>query len=734
MRGWPYFMLINLRLHLRNKQALFFSYIFPLFFLFLYGSVIGRGNPKLVAVMLPLLLTLTALTGSLFGLPIGIVVARERGILRRYRLAPASSGLIVTANILTGYLNMLIPAAYQLMLAYWLYNVHWAGNLFYTWIFLTLTFIVFAGLGMIIAAFSDTAQSAPAIAQIIFLPMMMFSGMIFPVEFLPLWAQQLALFLPGGYAVHGIRGALLHGDSPLANWMDTVILLLGGAVSIFIASQLFRWEPGEKVQPAGRRWALASILPYALAGLIVEKDHLASSNTPLQRVLEPLSRSIAFIGGQVIDGTGRAPLQDGTVLVKDGRIDRVGPEGLVGIPSDARRLDIHGSTVLPGLIDGGVRLVAGGVPGSPAGTGSPPGKPADPEQELRADLYCGVTAVRDLGGPLGRSLELQLAEKDDEIPGPHLVVSGPLVTAPGGYPNAAQRLILGLPDAALRTVSDVEAARKTVRELTAGKADLVSIIYMGRSPVPLPGVPSFVPHMGRDVLEALVQEAHARGLRAVVHTGTPAEVREAIEAGADSVQHGALTGPLDEPTIALLVRRRAFYSPTLAPLDALARAGSGLPASDTLLRYCLPPAGLAALRDPQGWAARLPQDTDTVAAARAALSQASDNLHRCFQRGVRLAVSTGAGSPLTFHGPSLQRELELWVAAGVPPMDTLIAATGANAEAIDRSNYIGTFEPGKEADLVVVAGDPTRDISAMRQVQQVLKSGRLLRRDRLFAK
>jgi imidazolonepropionase-like amidohydrolase len=283
-------------------------------------------------------------------------------------------------------------------------------------------------------------------------------------------------------------------------------------------------------------------------------------------------------------------------------------------------------------------------------------------------------------------------------------------------------------------VADAEAARKAIRELTARKAEFASIVYADRAPVPLPGVPELVPRMSREVLEALVQEAHARGLRAVVQTGTPAEVREAVEAGADGIHPGALSGPLDDETIALLVRRRAFYSPVLAPLDALARAGSGLPASDTLLRYCLPPAGLAALRDPQGWAARLGRDPETVAAARARLAQASENLRRCYQRGVRLAVSTGAGSPLTFHGPSVQRELELWVAAGVPPLDSLIAATGANAESIDRANYLGTFEPGKEADLIVVAGDPTHEIAAVRQVQQVMKGGRLLLRDRLFTK
>src|SRR5205814_3007741 len=100
------------------------------------------------------------------------------------------------------------------------------------------------------------------------------------------------------------------------------------------------------------------------------------------------------------------------------------------------------------------------------------------EQELRADLYCGVTAVRDLGGPLRRVLDLQQAEKDDELPGPHLVVAGPMLTAPNGYPSASQRLFLGLPDAAVRPVADVEAAHSIVRELTAGKADLVCIVYM----------------------------------------------------------------------------------------------------------------------------------------------------------------------------------------------------------------------------------------------------------------
>lgn len=716
MRGWLYFLQIHLRLNLRNRQAFFFGFLFPLFFLFLYGSVIGQGNPKLVGSMIPLLMVLTALTGALFSLPMGLVAARERGILRRYRLTPVSSAVIMGANLFTGYLTTLFSAAYQLLLAHWAYGVNYNGSLLYTWIFLTLTFLAFAGMGMIIAAFAETTQAAPAMAQIIFLPMMALSGMMFPVEFLPWWAQHFARYLPGGYAVHGLRAALLYGRSPVANWSDTLILATGSATAIFIAVQLFRWEPGEKVQPAGKRWALAALFPYLFAGLWVPQNYLSQTGTPLERTMAPRVRTLAFVGGTVIDGTGRAPIRDGVVVTSFNRIRAVGPASSVTLPEGSVQIDARGKTLIPGLVDSHAHLTAGALDRPLDQTY----RPEVIERSLRQYLYCGVTTVRDLGSALEPLWSVRERERDEDLAAPHLLMSGPILCAgPGSSANSdgAAHSILS----ATRIVGDPLAAVQAVREAAARKLDAVKLIAGGRF------LGAQFPEMEPATIQAIAAEAHGRGLRVAAHTATLGQLRAAAAAGVDEVEHGCPGEAIDDATLSLLARQRIVFCPTLGVLSPYDRDEEGAGRVDALTSACAPSALLRQLGVP-GTPDLLPVERQEARL----LATANANLRRCFERGVPLALGTDAGMPGVLPGPAVHREMELWVRAGIPPLEVIAAATAGGSAAVGRATTAGTLTPGMEADLVLLDGDPIQDISATRRVAAVLKAGFVTLRDRLL--
>jgi imidazolonepropionase-like amidohydrolase/predicted enzyme related to lactoylglutathione lyase len=373
------------------------------------------------------------------------------------------------------------------------------------------------------------------------------------------------------------------------------------------------------------------------------------------------------------DGTVKGA---GTVVIATDRIASVSAERpqLEGV----KRIDARGKTVMPGLIDTHMHffgLTARGEAGFRA------------QIEILAPTYMqdflrhGVTTVKSLADPLDLVLELRNQVREGKLKGPRVLLVGPCFTAPGGHPAVT----LGKDDPWMRSAIGIEvdsedAARREVRRLAARGVDAVkAALEAGGGP----GVPDTMPRLSVNVLEAIVDEAHRHKLRVTVHTHREQDVLDAIACGADGVEHGVTAATLsDDNVVNALLEKDVVYTPTL-------------------------------------WIMSQDQQADSFAIARQNLKTLSD-------KGVRITVGTDTLCSMPSPGLNTIQEMEFMAEAGLKPERIIQAGTRDAAEHLGLLDELGTVEPGKIADLILVAGDPLEDVSALHQVQMVIQAGQVV--------
>ena len=441
----------------------------------------------------------------------------------------------------------------------------------------------------------------------------------------------------------------------------------------------------------------------------------------------------ALVGGTLVDGTGRAPIADALVVMRDGKIEYAGPRRGHAIPAGVDTVDASGTWITPGLIDAHVHYSqTGWADGRPDAVDVRDLHPyeeverrlsAHPEAFHRAFLACGVTAVFDVGGYPWTVGMQQAAEIDTRAP--HVAAAGPLLTTLDHWLNLpAERQFIYL--------ANDSTASAGVRYLKSLGASAVKVWFIN------------TPSRDFDEMARLVrvagEEARKAGLPLIVHATGLREARAALEAGASLLVHSVWDLPVDDAFVDLAKRRGTIYCPTITVIggywrlyDAF-RAGRApeiddpCAAVDSLTRaHVASSATLGASRVP---AARVPSDSLKSARMRVM----AENLMRVSRAGIPIAMGTDAGNPLTLHGPSVFTEMEAMQRAGMRPMDVLVAATRGGAAAMGRSGDLGTVEAGKAADLCVVGADPTRDIAAMRRVRFVVRAGVVRTAEELKAK
>jgi len=259
--------LSRMRLAMRNRAFLFFSLIMPLAFLFVAMGIFARGLVNATSYILGPVLALTVM-GSFWGLSIQLVIFREQGILRRFRLAPIGPGAMLASSILSNYFLTLPTVIIEFALARWFFHLQSWGNLWAVLALVTLGTVTFAALGLTVASVTNTMQETQIINNLIWTVFLFLSGATVPLPRLPSWIQKLALFLPPTYLVEGLQRALTERDITLWDLRTELLALAGGTIfSFWVSQQLFRWEPEQKVSRRAKVWAASTIVPFILLGV-----------------------------------------------------------------------------------------------------------------------------------------------------------------------------------------------------------------------------------------------------------------------------------------------------------------------------------------------------------------------------------------------------------------------------------------------------------------------------------
>ncbi len=259
---------MTLRLHFRNRTALLYGYLFPIIFLGAFWALYRYEKIPLLLHMGELL-TISVLSSACFGLSTTLVSERERGVWRRYRVAPVDTRTLVLSLVGARFLIILTAGLLQIGLAMAMGMTAPAHPFVLALVF---TFVAFAfiALGLVIAALADNIPAVQALGQCLFLPMLILGGVAVPLGSLPAWAQHLSAFLPGRYAVESLQ-ATVTGDGLVSAHFDLLALALIGAAACFSGAKLFRWSPGQHFKSVeGKHWLIPALAIWFVVGALAE--------------------------------------------------------------------------------------------------------------------------------------------------------------------------------------------------------------------------------------------------------------------------------------------------------------------------------------------------------------------------------------------------------------------------------------------------------------------------------
>ncbi len=414
---------------------------------------------------------------------------------------------------------------------------------------------------------------------------------------------------------------------------------------------------------------------------------------------------VVLQGARLIDGTGKAPLENAVVVVDGGRIAAVGAAGKVKVPQGARVVDVSGRTIMPGLINahGHVGLVVGGQNKADGYT-----KENVQAQLARYEQY-GVTSVLSLGLNRDLGYEVRDQQRSGAIPGASLFTAGRGIGVPDGAPPVPVA-----PDQVYRPKNAEEAAAE-VRETASHHPDYLKLW--------VDDVYGKFPKMDPKVFKAAISEAHKNKIKVASHVFYLADAKALIGDGVDALAHSIRDQPVDAALVAQMKKRGTFYVATLS-VDESAFALVDEPAllDDPFLAGALAPEVMQRFRTPE-YRDKVNADPN-LPRIRAALGNGMKNVKALQDAGVNIAFGTDSGAnPVRIAGWAEHRELELLVRAGLTPMAALVAATRGSAKMLGAQDR-GTLEKGKRADFLVLAANPLDDIRNTRKLVSIWNGGR----------
>jgi imidazolonepropionase-like amidohydrolase len=389
---------------------------------------------------------------------------------------------------------------------------------------------------------------------------------------------------------------------------------------------------------------------------------------------------LAIVGGQIIDGTGREPIDDAVLLLNNDVIEAVGSRHEVLVPPESRVLDVSGKTVMPGMIECHTHLGTTTVNMMERLNTHPTVKTFLTAEMLKKVLRAGFTTVRDAGGV---DVGFRVALERGLIEGPRLIVSGPLRQT-GGHFDKYYASGFELSTSGFPLTDGVPAVQAQTRHLLRQGYDFIKICTTGGIVSPTDKPTDTI--WSIEELNAIVYEAQARGKEVMAHAQGAQGIKNAVRAGVWSVEHGSM---LDDEAVELMQEAGTYLVPTLFIFHFNLEHGSeiGLP------------------------------------------SYAIEKLHKfgagridAFQKAVAAGLKIATGSDAIHrdaHGLNAQ-ELSLMVKYGFTAMQAIVAATGTAAEVCRIDDKVGTLEAGKLADVLVVDGNPLNDITILEDRARLL--------------
>jgi imidazolonepropionase-like amidohydrolase len=441
---------------------------------------------------------------------------------------------------------------------------------------------------------------------------------------------------------------------------------------------------------------------------------LSRTLLPILFVLAPLSLAVALdqptgltalTHVRVIDGTGHPPLEDATVVIEGNHILAI-EQGTASIPANAKVLDLHGDTVMPGLINahGHLALIADGQNSATAYT------PENVLAELRQYESYGVTSMLSLGVNRDLLYPIRQQQREGKLDGATVFTADRGI----GVPDAAPGLPAA-PDQLYRPAT-AEEARSVVDAIAKRHADIVKIW--------VDSVGGTKPAMSPEVYRAVIKQAHKHHLRVAAHIFYLADAKSLVNDGVDILAHSVRDKPVDQELIAAMKRRGIWYIPTFT-VDESFYIYAEHPGFMQLnfFKDAVSPVVLTMLNS-DTYSQKVNQDPKT-AQHKADFAMDRQNLKTLYDAGIRVGFGTDSGAmPTRIPGFSEHRELEDMVQAGLTPMQAIVCATRSNAELLGIEATRGTLRPGKRADLLVLAANPLDDITNTRSIVTIFHDGR----------
>ena len=395
-------------------------------------------------------------------------------------------------------------------------------------------------------------------------------------------------------------------------------------------------------------------------------------------------RSIALVGGTLVDGTGREPIHDSVVVVCGTKIETSGRQNQVLLPADCSTVDVSGMTVMPGMFDCHVHISYTSYHLEDRLATPRTLEVFQTARMMQRTLRAGFTSIRVPGPNVDPGF--RLAAEMGLIDAPRLILAGRLAQI-GGHFDSYHPSGVQLPFSGAEVCTGVAEAQAGARRILRAGYDFIKICTTGDLQDPLDHT-----QWTMEELRAIVYEASARGKAVMAHAQGTQGIKNAIRAGVWSVEHG---GRLDDEAIQLFLDTGTYLVPTLFVVEDIQKRGAEMGVPTTQIKY------------------------------REFGHFHSESFQRAARAGIKIAVGTDAIDEGA-HGRNA-RELELMVRYGFTPMQAIVAATKTSSEVCRVNDKVGTLEPGKLADLLVVKGDPLGDIAILQDQERlmiVMKEGR----------